>query len=196
MAADPPRDLVQAAESVLDRHGWHGMTAELIAEAAGINRVTLYRRGHNAATLVTAAAAAAAAEFREGALGALSDGGTARHRLTLLLDALFDVADRHLALLALLYDGPTAVFHLTAGGSEAAVTRFEYTEPFERILRDGLADATLTTPDPSRDAELIFNVAGWTYVHMRRSHGQPADQARADLHRLIAALVDEVPART
>jgi AcrR family transcriptional regulator len=194
--ADPPQDLVQAAEAVLDRHGWHGMTAELIAEAAGINRVTLYRRGHNAATLMAAAVTAAAREFREGALGALSDGGTACHRLTLLLEALFDVADRHLALLALLYDGPTAVFHLSGGDSDAAVTRFEYTEPFERILRDGLTDATLTTSDPSRDAELIFNVAGWTYVHMRRSHGQPAERARADLHRLIGALVAEESART
>ena len=190
----PPQDLVDAAEEVLEQRGWHGMTAEHIAQEAGINRVTLYRNGHNAASLVAAAASAAAAEFREGVLPALADGGTAEHRLTLLLEALFDVADRHLALLALLYDGPTAVFHMSGGGTAAtAVTRFEYIEPFERVLRDGVADGTLASADPARDAELIFNAAGWTYVHLRRTHGHTRKRARSDIHRLIGALATAAP---
>ncbi len=190
----PPQDLVDAAEAVLERRGWHGLTAELIAQEAGINRVTLYRNGHNAASLVAAAASASADEFREGVLPALADGGTAEHRLTLLLEALFDVADRHLALLALLYDGPTAVFHLSGGGMAATtVTRFEYTEPFERVLRDGLADGTLASTDPARDAELIFNAAGWTYVHLRRSHGHTRGRARSDIHRLVGAFASAAP---
>ncbi len=190
----PPQALIDAAEAVLEERGWHGMTAELIAQEAGINRVTLYRNGHNAASLVTAAASAAAVEFRGAVLPALADGGTAEHRLTLLLEALFDVADRHLALLALLYDGPTAMFHLSDGGKAATtVTRFEYTEPFERVLRDGLADGTLASADPARDAELIFNAAGWTYVHLRRSHGHTRKRARSEVHRLIAALATTAP---
>lgn len=189
----PPPELIEAAESVLERHGWHAMTAELIAEAAGINRVTLYRRGYNASSLMAAAATAASNEFKDGAWRALSDAGTARERLALLLDALFDVADRHLALLAMLYDGPTAVFHLGTANSDTTNTRFEFAEPFERILRDGLADGTLDSNDPAHDAELIFNVAGWTYVHMRRSHGQPREPARHDMHRLIGALVAPTP---
>lgn len=188
----PPPDLVEAAESVLERHGWHAMTSELIAEAAGINRVTLYRRGYNASSLIAAAATSASNEFKDEAWRALSDAGSARGRLALLLDALFDVADRHLALLAMLYDGPTAVFHLSPAGSDAASTRFEFAEPFERILRDGLADGTLHSNDPAHDAELIFDVAGWSYVHMRRSHGQPPGQARRDMHRLISGLVGPV----
>jgi AcrR family transcriptional regulator len=190
----PPQDLVEAAESVLERHGWHGMTSELIAEAAGINRVTLYRRGYNAGSLLAAAAQSASREFRDGAWRALSNAGSARERLALLLDALFDVADRHLALLAMLYDGPTAVFHLSVASSDATSTRFEFAEPFERILRDGLADGTLDSDDPAHDAELIFNAAGWTYVHMRRSHAQPPRRAREDMHRLIGALVAPAPA--
>ncbi|MFP5489244.1 MAG: hypothetical protein ACLGHQ_13170, partial [Acidimicrobiia bacterium] len=137
-----------------------------------------------------AAASTAALEFRESVLPALADGGTAEHRLTLLLEALFDVADRHLALLTLLYDGPTAAFHLSADQTTATMmTRFEYTEPFERVLRDGLVDGTLASADPGADAELIFNAAGWTYVHLRRSHGHPAGRARNDLHHMIRALV-------
>jgi AcrR family transcriptional regulator len=189
----PPNDLVEAAESVLEQHGWHGLTLELIAEAAGINRVTLYRRGHNAGSLIAAAATSASQELRDGAWRALADAGSARERLVLLLDALFDVADRHPALLAMLYDGPTAVFHLSAS-SDAASTGFEFTEPFERILRDGLADGTLHSDDPAHDAELIFNAAGWTYVHMRRSHGHPPERARQDVHRLVGALVTQAPA--
>jgi AcrR family transcriptional regulator len=186
---EPTADLIAAAESVLDRHGLGSITAELIAEAAGINRVTLYRRGHTPHTLLAAAARAAAAEFREASLAPLIHHGSAQQRLHLLLDALFDLADRHLALLAVLYDGPTVVFHLTDEGSGSPATRFEYSAPFERILQDGNTDGTLTSTDPAGDAELIFNVAGWTYVHLRRSHGKTPEAARTALRRLLEAYV-------
>ena len=193
--ADPVApELVAATEAALERHGWAGLTGELLADAAGLNRVTLYRRGHTPQRLLAAAVEAAAAEFRAASLAPLTHAGTAAERLRLLVDALFDLADRHLALLAGLYDGPTAVFHLgglgaTANASGEAVTRFEYTEPFERILRDGNADATLTTSEPHRDAVLIFNAAGWTYIHLRRSHGLAAADARDAVHGLVERYV-------
>ena len=40
------------------------------------------------------------------------------------------------------------------------VSRLEYTEPFDRLLRDGKRDGTLASADPREDAELIFNTAG------------------------------------
>jgi len=192
----PPEDLVAATASVVDARGVGGVTGELIAEAAGVNRVTLYRRGHTPQALVLAAAETAATRFREAALGPLTHPGTAAERLDLLLEVLFDFADRHLALLAGLYDGPSAVFHL--GGDDPsqaveAVSRLEYTEPFERLLRDGTGDGTLSTVDPRGDAELIFNAAGWTYVHLRRSHNWAPDRARSDVRRIVAGLVQHHP---
>lgn len=191
----PDDQLVAAVESALEHHGWHGITAEHIAAAAGINRVTLYRRGHTTQSLLLAAAAAAAAEFRRHALDAIVTDGTARQRLETLLDTLYDLADRHLPLLAGLYDGPTAIFHLGGDPTDDndndndIVTRFEYTEPFERLLRDGNTDGTLHSADPHLDADLLFNTAGWTYIHLRRSHRWPPDTARAAVTRITTSAV-------
>ena len=110
-------ELIAATESVLESHGWTGLTAEQIAEAAGINRVTLYRRGLSTATLLTATAAAVVIEFRSLAAEALVEPGSASQRLDQLLKALYELADRHLALLAGLFDGPTAMFQPVASAS-------------------------------------------------------------------------------
>lgn len=168
----------------MSEHGLDGVTLEQIAAEAGMNRVTLYRRGHTRESLLTSAALAAADEFRAAALPALTATIPARDRLALLAGALFDLADRHLALLAGLFDGPTAVFHLATDDYDA-LTRLEYTAPFERILTDGQADGTLASDNPGEDAEVLFNLLGWTYVHMRRSHGWPPAQARPAVLRQL-----------
>lgn len=183
-------DLLAAVEQAMEERGFAGATAEAIAEAAGVSRVTLYRRGLTKEGLIGMAAMRAAAEFREASLAPLTDAGSGRERLDLLLAALFDLADRHLALLAGFYDGPTALFHLGGGGGEpSTLTRFEYTEPFARLLRDGIVDGSLASADPDEDAEVIFNTAGWTYVHFRRSHGWAARRARRAVTRIATAFV-------
>ena len=183
-------ELIDAVEHVLAGYGWSGTTAELIAEAAGLNRVTLYRRGLTKERLLAAAAVAAAAEFQAATLPCLTAPGTASDRLTGLLGALYDLADRHLALLAGLYDGPTALFHMGGNPDDPkALTRFEYTAPFERLLHDGNTDGTLISQHPSEDAELIFNTAGWTYVHLRRSHQWTPKRARKAVTRIATAYV-------
>ncbi len=183
-------ELIDATESVLDDHGWTGLTAELVAARAGVNRTTLYRRGLTIKDLLAGAALAAAEEFRQSSLGPLTSPGSAADRLRTLLDTLFDLADRHLALLAGLFDGPTAIFHIGGDDSDHdLITRLEYTEPFERILRDGALDGTLTSNDPTTDAELLFNTAGWTYIHLRRSHQWPNDRARPAVTRIATSFV-------
>ncbi len=180
--------LVHAVSSVVDEHGWAGTTAELIARAAGVNRTTLYRKGFTTEGLLARAAAAVAEAFQAAALAPLTQTGSAHERMLALLDALYDLADQHLGLVAGLYDGPTAMFHMGLGGTDDTVlTRFEYTEPFARLLLDGNADGTLRSDDPEQDAELIFNTAGWTYVHFRRSHRWPATKAREAVTRLTLA---------
>lgn len=176
--------LIDAVEAAVSEHGLDAVTLEQIAAQAGLNRVTLYRRGHTRESLLTSAALAAAEEFRAGALPALTATGPARDRLMLLARALFDLADQHLALLAGLFDGPTAVFHLATDDHDA-LTRLEYTAPFARILADGQTDGTLASDDPDEDAEVLFNLLGWTYVHLRRSHGWEPERARAAVLRQL-----------
>ena len=154
---------------VVDAYGWSGATAERIADAVGINRTTLYRKGLTRERLLDAAITSAANAFRVALVEPLAMSGSAHERMVALLETVYDIADANLGLLAGLFDGPTAVFHLDGA---APTTRFEYVQPVERLLRDGNADGTLTSEDPGADAELIFNVATWTYVHLRRTHLQ------------------------
>lgn len=180
--------LLRAVDDVVDVHGWTGATAERIAEAAGVNRTTLYRNGHSSATLLAAAVSTAAEEFRRSAVEPLATAGSARHRMGELLEVLYDLADQHLGLLAGLYDGSSVLFHLQENPDGLqAVTRFEYTEPFSRLLSDGRLDGSLTCENPDEDAELIFNTAGWTYIHLRRSHGWPDERVRRQVTRVTLA---------
>lgn len=185
MAVTTSQDLVVAVNSVVEERGWSGTTAELVAEAAGINRTTLYRKGLTRERLLAEAVAASAQKFKDASLAPLTAAGSALDRMLLLLDALYELADQHLGLLAGLYDGPSAIFHLGLDTDDLAMlTRFEYTDPFERLLADGNTDGTLTSEDPRVDAELIFNTAGWTYIHFRRSHGWTAAKARPAVTRI------------
>jgi hypothetical protein len=59
------------------------------------------------------------------------------------------------------------------------LTRSPFTEPFERLLRDGAADGTLRRVEPTETATLIFNQVGWTYIHLRTGHRWRAERARA-----------------
>jgi len=177
--------LLAAVDTVVDKNGWAGTTAELVARAAGVNRTTLYRNGFTRERLLAEATAASSSEFASAALAPLAASGSAIERMHLLLEAMYDISDRHLGLLAGLYDGPTAIFHLGLDSDDpTALTRFEYVDPFQRLLTDGNADGTLASNDPQEDAELIFNTAGWTYIHLRRSHGWTADRARPKVTRI------------
>jgi AcrR family transcriptional regulator len=177
--------ILDAVNIVVEQRGLAGTTAELVAAAAGVNRTTLYRKGYTRERLLAEAAAASARDFEAATLAPLTAAGTARDRMVLLLEALYDLADRHLGLLAGLFDGPSAIFHLGMDSEDPTVlTRFEYTDPFERLLIDGNTDGTLTSHDPRVDAELIFNTAGWTYVHFRRSHDWAPGIARPAVTRI------------
>lgn len=182
------KDLLNALSKVVDEHGWAGTTAGLVANAAGVNRTTLYRNGHTTERMLAQAAATIALEFKHASIEPLASRGNAHDRMVALLDALYELADEHLGLVAGLYDGPTAIFHMGGDTSDhMALTHFEYTEPFERLLADGNTDGTLHSDDPATDAELIFNTAGWTYVHLRRSHEWSTVKSRDAVTRITLA---------
>ena len=63
---------------------------------------------------------------------------------------------------------PTRSSHEDSEGE--ALTRAEFTEPLERLLRDGAADGTLREANYEKMATVLFNLVGWTYVHMRTGH--------------------------
>lgn len=66
-----------------------------------------------------------------------------------------------------------------------------FTEPLEKLLREGIADGSLREVDPLVTATVLFNLVGWTYIHLRSGHAwspQRARRATLDpvLHGLLA----------
>lgn len=162
--------LVDATAKAIERYGWARVTVERIAELAGVSRVTLHRRGVTKHQLLGSLADRAAAEYRETMWPILTaPEGSAGSRLRQALCTICELAEANLNLLiALDAEANSAVFHDEQ--MDEALTRDAFTEPIERLLRDGHADGTLRDLDPPETATVLFNQVGWTYMHLRIRH--------------------------
>ena len=167
--------LIAATRRTVEKHGYGHVTIERIAAEAGINRVTLHRRGVTKQALLDALTAEAIDDYRRSLWPALTSTAPARDRLEQALIALCDVAERNLALLLGLGTSTDALFHEEG---EEALTRTAFTEPLEKLLADGATDGTLRGMDPAETATLLFNLVGWTYIHLRTGHRWNPDRAR------------------
>ena len=166
--------LLEAAQRAIEAHGYSGATLERIADEAGLSRVTLHRRGVSKDGLLAELVARATEDYRAAMWPALTGEGTGADRLHAALEALCAAAERHLALLVALRSQSDSVFHRR---EDLPLTRGVWTAPLERLLRDGAADGSLRQVDVKETATLIFNIVGWTYVHMRTAHGWKPDRA-------------------
>jgi AcrR family transcriptional regulator len=187
-AADPR--ILEAARQAIERHGWPAATLERIAGEAGLSRMTLHRRGITRAAVLAGLAGRLEDDYRGALLPALTAPGSAGERLALACERLCDVAERNLELIAALDDAPRdQIFH---DEGDAVLTRRVFTEPVERLLRDGAADGSLrAVEEPAETATVVFNLIGWTYRHLRRGHGWAPERARRGvlsiaLHGLVA----------
>ncbi len=157
--------------------GWGEATLERIAREAGVSRVTLHRRGLGKEEILRRLTVQGMARYREAMWPVLTGPGTGAERLLGALEALCDLAEENLHLfLALDAAASATVFHEPA--DEDALTRNEFTEPLERVLRDGATDGTLRSVDASETATVLFNLVGWTYIHLRSGHRWSAKRAR------------------
>lgn len=89
----------------------------------------------------------------------------------------------NIALLVTLGGRRDRIFHEEEG--EEVLTRNEFTEPLERLLRDGAADGSLREVDAIEMATVLFNTVGWAYIHLRSGHGWKPDRARESVMRLV-----------
>ena len=167
--------LLDAAARAFERYGYEGASLERVAAEAGISRMTLHRRGVTKETLLGELAERATAAYRDALWPAVMAAGTARERLEQALAALCDSAEANLTLLVTLGAQRDRVFHEEA---DEAMTRTVFTEPIERLLRDGQGDRSLRHCDPVETATVLFNLVGWTYIHLRTGHGWAPDRAR------------------
>ena len=168
--------LLAAARRAFERHGYAGATLERIAAEAGLSRVTLHRRGITKDGLLEQLSAEATERYRALMWPALTSAGTGAQRLAQALAALCSSAEEHMALLIALRAQSDAIFHREE--DEEALTRSVFTDPLERLLRDGADDGSLRGVDPVETATVLFNMVGWTYIHLRTGHGWNPDRAR------------------
>lgn len=175
LSPSDPR-LLQAAERTFAAHGYSRATVERIAAEAGVSRVTLHRRGVTKDGLLAELVARATEEYRAAMWPALTGGGTGGQRLEQALEALCESAEKHMALLVALRAQSDGIFHQEQ--EEEAMTRTVFTEPLEKLLREGIADGSVRDVDPLEYATVLFNVVGWTYIHLRTGHGWKRDRAR------------------
>jgi AcrR family transcriptional regulator len=174
--------LVDATAAAIARWGLSETTLEHVADAGGMSRATIYRRGVSRDQLIDALTARAAEEFRRALWPALSGAESAAQRLRLALEAICAVADEHLDLLAGLFLAHGEVFHQP--GPDALVVDV-FAEPFERLLRDGAMDGTLRQVPATVTATVLFNTVGWGYIHLRASHHWPAEATRDAVLNLV-----------
>jgi AcrR family transcriptional regulator len=180
--------LLDAARRALERHGYAGATLERIAAEAGISRVTLHRRGVTKEGLLAELVARATEDYRAAMWPALTSNASGAERLVQALEALCAAAERNMALLLALRAQSDRIFH--RDDSEEALTRTVFTEPLEKLLRDGIAEGSLREVDPVETATVLFNLVGWTYIHLRTGHGwNPERAARATLDPVLQGML-------
>jgi AcrR family transcriptional regulator len=184
--ADAP--LLDATRRTLETRGYVGATLERIAAEAGVSRVTLHRNGITKDGLLAELVTRATDDYRRAMWPALTAEGSGADRLGAALIALCESAEEHMALLVALRAQSDGIFHRD---EEEALTRTVFTEPLEKLLREGATDGSLRDVDPLETATVLFNLVGWTYVHLRSGHGWSKDRARDAtlqpvLHGLLA----------
>jgi hypothetical protein len=135
--------------------------------------VTLHRWGVGLDDLVVGVLARASGDLRASLWPVVTAAGDAAARLRESLEVLCVVAERHAAVLTAFFAEPAR----TIPGKPDRTTSFEFVEPFERLLRDGQLDGSLSVDDPAGQAVLTANTVCWSYLHMRRAHKWSASRA-------------------
>lgn len=179
---DPER--IERIREALGGRDWHAVTLSDLADAAGLSRMTLHRRGIGKDDVLRQIGALMVQDHRDAIYPALVADGDGRQRLRIALEGLCAVNERYLGISDALSAIQLAeVFHEPGDG--AVLTRASFTAGMRRILADGMADGTLRDADLDDTATLLFNAVGWTYRHMRTGHRWSAERARESVVELL-----------
>jgi AcrR family transcriptional regulator len=173
----------------LPARSWEAITMAELADASGLSRMTLYRRGITKDELLVQFSARMAGEYRDALFGPLTAPGPAGERLRAALEAICDVNERYLRLLDALAGSLEPVYHEDGEPGQPVLTRAVFTDALRRLLEDGARDGSVAAEPSAETATLLLNAVDHTYRHMRVGHRWPADVAR---RRVVALAVDGV----
>jgi AcrR family transcriptional regulator len=159
--------LFEVAVTLLERHGWEALNLDRIAAEAGVARATVWRHGITRASVELELRRRLAADYRDLLWPVLTMPGTGAQRLAAGLEALCQLCDRHLALLAhsemFLHDA-----EIMDGDAQVNMLA-----PFVRFIEDGVADGSLAhVAEPWPLAVVLTNAVTLPYVHVRAHHAE------------------------
>ncbi|HXH59401.1 hypothetical protein [Iamia sp.] len=191
---DIEEGIIEAARALVGGSGLSSLTIDRLAEASGTSRMTLHRRGIKRRAVLDALVHRAAEAYIAALWPSLTAPGPAAERLTMALDAICATADDNLALLAGLFGEVDSPFHRSGDDDGARETDALFTAPLARLLRDGALDGSISAAaDPEETAAVLFNVAGWGYIHLRYAQGWTAARARPAVTTFALAAVGAEP---
>ena len=182
--------LLDATRELLAEVGFEGVSLERVAERADRSRVTLWRQGVTKETLVTGLLQRLTDDFQQVFWPVLNTSGSGRDRLAACVDALFEVVDRHLDLLAV----SDEVFHWASERCTFPGGTHGFLGPFVGALDLGGRDGSLAHQGSAEDAaDVVFNTACWGYVHLRARHRWSRKRARSQVRALVLTGVSTAP---
>ena len=174
--------LLDATQAVLIERGFEGISLERVADQAGRSRVTLWRQGVTKDVLVTGLLQRLADDFQREFWPVLNGTDGGRERLAACLTGLFEIADRHMDLLAV----SDEVFHWATQRCDFPSGSHGFLWPFIGALTSGRVDGSLSFPDRVEDAaDVAFNTACWGYVHLRHRHRWARKRARTQIATVL-----------
>jgi AcrR family transcriptional regulator len=177
------RKLFEVAVSLLEEDGWDALNLDRIAERAGVSRATVWRHGITRTSVEQELRRRLAGDYRDLLWPVLASSGSGAERLEAGIEALCELADRHLALLA-----HSEMYLHDAVVIEDGV-EVNLLAPFVRFLEEGAADGSLTPiEEPWPYAALLLSAVVLPYVHLRVHHaewGWTPDRTRAYVRTLL-----------
>ena len=174
--------LLDATQAVLIERGFEGISLERVADQAGRSRVTLWRQSVTKDVLVTGLLQRLADDFQREFWPVLNGTDGGRERLAACLTGLFEIADRHMDLLAV----SDEVFHWATQRCDFPSGSHGFLWPFIGALTSGRVDGSLSFPDRVEDAaDVAFNTACWGYVHLRHRHRWARKRARTQIATVL-----------
>jgi AcrR family transcriptional regulator len=183
-STDIEQRVAAGAREAIARHGWGGATLQRVADASGVSRMTLHRRGIGREEILAFLTQAYEEEFQAALWPAVTGTGSGLERLERALVAVCDVTEAHLSFLASIdEETDTRIFHEQRGGIRS---RPAYVSAVERLIADGIQDRSIRAVDDVAEAATIaVNAVDRTYRHLRRAHGWPPARARKALLDLV-----------
>lgn len=161
------RKLLEVAEALLAENGWAAVNLDRIAESAGVSRATVWRHGLTRTSVERELRRRLADDCRDLLWPALEAPGDAATRLRACLEALCELADRHLALLA----------HSDQFLHEAELLKdgepVNMLDPIVSLLEAGVRDGSIAdVGEPWPYAAMLSSAVVLPYVHLRAHHAE------------------------